>query len=98
MRPTFLRKEMANMRNEKSGLPIGEPAFVIDTRSESPLVFRSRDLVGAESGQVAGEPLRIEQGEAAGTHALHQRVERNLRGISHFVKHRFAEKRPAECN
>ena len=54
-----------------------------------------RNFNAAKLLQVRGEPLRVEQHEFASAQMLHQRHQRNLGGISHAMKHRFAKERAA---
>ena len=59
-------------------------------------IFRTRDFDGAEFLEMRGEPLGVEESEAARAQMFHQREQRNLGGVPHMVKHRFAEKGGAD--
>jgi len=55
-------------------------------------IFWPGDLDGAEFLQVRGDPLGVEEGKAPLAQMFHQGEQRNLGGVPHMVKHRFAEK------
>ncbi len=57
--------------------------------------MRARDFDRAELLQMRREPLRVEQRKFSRAQSFHQSNERNLRCISHSMKHGFAKKRPA---
>ena len=61
-------------------------------------VLVAGDLDRPELFEVGRHPLNVEQTKTPAPHAIDQRDERDLRGIRHVVKHRFAEKRAAEMN
>jgi hypothetical protein len=55
----------------------------------------ARDFDRAELLQMRREPLRVEQGKLARAQSFHQSNKRDLRCISHAMKHGFAKKRAA---
>src|ERR1700730_13777248 len=61
-------------------------------------ILLTRDFDRAEFLQVRREPLRVEQREAALPKPFHQGDKRDLRGIAHVMKHRFAKKSAADRN
>src|SRR6267143_3514589 len=57
-----------------------------------------RNFDRAKLFQMRRGPLRIEQREFVRTQTLDQRDQRDLRGVGHAMKHRFAKKRAADGN
>ena len=56
----------------------------------------SRNFHAAKLLQVRRQPLRVEQRELPGAQMLDQTKKRDLGGIGHAMKHRFAKKRAAD--
>ena len=65
---------------------------------EAAEVLAAGDLRGAELAEVGGDPLGVEEGEAALAQALDEGVEGDFRGIGFPMEHRFAEESAADGN
>ena len=70
----------------------------IDCSAEKAVILAPRNLDTSKLLQVWRKPLRIEQDKFASAQMFHQRYERNFGRVSHPMKHRFAKKRPADCD
>ncbi len=75
---------------------MGHPTW--QRRLKSPLKFRPADLDGAEAGEMPGDELGVEQGEAAIFEPGHEIDQRDLARVARSAEHALAEKGAAEMH
>ena len=71
-------------------------ASSVTAMRQAALVLGAGDLVRAELGQVLGQELAVEQGEAAEPEARHEMDEGELGGVAGAAEHALAEEGAAE--